>query len=976
VSHRLGSVLTPPGGPLVMGPGSGQAATSPNVWQTTFSPPPAPGGTKFLMLHFTSPSFAGADRLEVDLGYATDVFTAASGADFWTRPVSGNSITVRYLDDGSGTGQVTLSQYGRGEGLQGGGQVNTNADVFLLGSPFAEPTFWNTACICPQGTNPSWENVGCLPPGVMRTAARSVGMFVNVHGDHLSSCSAALIAPDLILTAGHCISTDAEAVTGAFTLDFQTNCDGTRPTGYNPRFFKLLRVVRTGFARAPGDPRPRLDYSVIQLDPGPAGVGAPALQMRTGAPAPMEELFSIHHPRGVVKKVSRRPADPGCSASSPNPAVLSFACDLDNGSSGSPTFDMAARIVAVNVTCSGGCINNGASTPAIVQDFTTAPPPVRDVDVMLVFDRSGSMSLPGVGSGLTKIQEARQAAALFVDLLRTTATHRAGLVSFSTASARDFPLSAVSDPNKTMLIGPPPARNAGIVGGIAPGGWTTIGGGLQLAQQDFPAPGPTTNAPAILLMTDGLENTPPMIADVESQLAGTKVCVIGFGTEASLDGPRLSRLALAHDGLYTRAGEGLSLKKFFVLCFGTIFESGISTDPYYTLAAGATAAPPIPLDVCGENSLTVVLGWHGPGAELQLSLVTPAGVTIAAGTIGATASAGDTWAYLRLQLPFNGERDGTWEVRVTRTAIGPGELADVEPLPEERFFITSVINGGPFLRPLPVGRPYYTGDAINPAVELIDPAGARVAADVSLEIEAPTEGTGNLLARSGLREGRDVDGDALDPRTTTLVGLEAEQGGSLISTSLQTLQLFDDGEHGDGALEPDGIFANTQPDVTRFEGNYSFRARASFGTACRASREASWSVYVAVGIDPGQTEVTTQRVGLLPDGRQQVQITLTPRDRYGNYLGPGRADAFDVQGQPGSEPIGAARDDGRGSYTQDVAWDSGAGLPPGVVVGQPGRPPVVFPPPERARALAYLFWLLMLLVILLALAVVLLLVYD
>ena len=41
-------------------------------------------------------------------------------------------------------------------------------------------------------------------------------------------------------------------------------------------------------------------------------------------------------------------------------------------------------------------------------------------------------------------------------------------------------------------------------------------------------------------------------------------------------------------------------------CFGTIFESGISTDPYYTLAAGATLAPPIPLDVCGENSLTAM----------------------------------------------------------------------------------------------------------------------------------------------------------------------------------------------------------------------------------------------------------------------------------------------------------------------------------------------------------------------------------
>jgi hypothetical protein len=976
VSHRLGSVLTPPGGQLVTGPGSGQPATSPNVWQTTFSPPLAPGGTKFLMLHFTGAAFAGADRLEVDLGYATDVFTAASGTDFWTRPVSGNSITIRYVDEGSGTGQVTLGEYGRGEGLQGGGQTNTNADLFLLGSPFAEPTYWNPACICPTGASPSWENVGCLPPGVMRTAARSVGMFVNVDGDHLSSCSAALIAPDLILTAGHCISTDAQAVTGAFTLDFETNCDGARPAGYNPRFFKLRRVVRTGWTRAPGDARPRLDYSVIQLDTAPGGIGAPALQVRPGAPALGEELFAIHHPRGVVKKVSRRPADPGCSLNSQSPPVVGFTCDLDNGSSGSPTFDLAGRIVAVNVSCSGACSNTGISSPAILQDFTTAPPPVRDVDVVLVFDRSGSMSLPGLGSGLTKIQEARQAAALFVDLLRATATHRTGLVSFSTASVRDFPLSAVSNPNKNTLIGPPPARSGGIVGGLAPGGWTTIGGGLQLAHQDFPAPGAATNTPAILLMTDGMENTPPMIADVESQLAGTKICVIGFGTEASLDGPRMSRLALAHEGLYTRAGDGLSLKKFFVLCFGTIFESGVSTDPYYTLAAGATAAAPIPLDVCGESSITVVLGWQGRGADLQLSLLTPAGTAISAATAGVTASSGDTWTYLRLQLPFNGERDGTWQVRVTRTARGGGELGEVEPLPEERFFVTSVIDGGPFLRPLPVQRPYYTGDTINAAVELVDPGGERVGADVSLEIEVPQEGTGNLLARSGLRAGRDLDGDALDPRASTLVTLEDEQGGSLVPTSARTFQLFDDGEHDDGALEPDGIFANALADVARFEGNYTFRARASFGTVCRSSREASWSVYVAVGIDPDRTEVRTERVGTRVNGREQVRITLTPRDRYGNYLGPGRADGFEVKGQPGSEPLGAVRDDGNGSYTQEITWDRRAGPPPSVVVSQPGRPPVVFPPPRGERLLGWLFWLLVLFVVLLALAVVLLLVSD
>ena len=98
---------------------------------------------------------------------------------------------------------------------------------------------------------------------------------------------------------------------------------------------------------------------------------------------------------------------------------------MDNGSSGSPLFDLIGRIVGVN-DWAGYCpqvVDGNAqgisaqAAAAILTDMATAPPPATDVNVVLVFDRSGSMSLPGVGGG-TKIQQAREAAALFIDLLR------------------------------------------------------------------------------------------------------------------------------------------------------------------------------------------------------------------------------------------------------------------------------------------------------------------------------------------------------------------------------------------------------------------------------------------------------------------------------------------------------------------------------------------------------------------------------
>src|SRR5215212_4843594 len=122
MSHRIGSVLAT--APIIIGPASGEASTAPNTWEKVFSPPNAPdGGTKFLMLHFTAMDLPGGNRLEVDLGYDQDVLTSESGTQFWTRPVAGNSVTIRYIDDGAGPpeGGVTLAEYGRGEGLLNGG---------------------------------------------------------------------------------------------------------------------------------------------------------------------------------------------------------------------------------------------------------------------------------------------------------------------------------------------------------------------------------------------------------------------------------------------------------------------------------------------------------------------------------------------------------------------------------------------------------------------------------------------------------------------------------------------------------------------------------------------------------------------------------------------------------------------------------------------------------------------------------------
>lgn len=957
MSHRMGSLITL-GAPITIGPDTGAAPDSANTWSLMFSPAAAPGGTKFLILQFTGAALSGSNRVEVDLGYGTDVFTDASGTSFWSRPIAGNSVRISYIDDGVGPpiGKVDLVQYGRGEGLAGGGATNTNGDMFLLSSPYVDPTFFNSSGVCPSGATPSWENVAALPAGVMRDTARSVGMIVNVHGDHLSTCSGALIGADLVLTAGHCITSAIEDESASFTVDYLTNVDGTRPAGFNPIFHKVVGVVQRGLPRPPGDTRPTLDYCILQIDTQ-ASVGAP-LAMRASVPGLGEQLFVVHHPRGATKKVSRKPADPSCSVNPPTSAsVLYYSCDSDNGSSGSPVLDTAGRIVAVNDWAYSPCSNAGQAATKILEDIVTAPAPPADVDVAVVLDRSGSMSLSGL-SGATKMREAQQAAALFIDLIRTDRTHRVTLVSFSTAAGLNSGLTQITPAHKDTLMGPAPTRDAGVVGALSATGMTSIGGGLRLGQMQLSASGANTSA--MLLMTDGLQNTPPMIAEVAPELAGTRLSIVGFGTEASLDGQLLTRLARDHSGIYTRASEGLSLKKFFALAFGNIFHTGISLDPEYVIKAGAATAEPIPLLVCGESNLVVVLGWEHASEDLTLALVTPGGATVTAASPGAVSSSGDTWVHMRLALPFGAERDGEWRIVVGRPA-GPVITAREAIASDERFFVTAVVDGGPQLRPID-GFRHYTGQALIPQVELRYPTGELLdGAKITLEVVAPEDGTGNVLVQRGMRDETEPGGDQVGGRAATLIALEQEKGSPLIGYRSRSFELFDDGEHFDGALEPDGVFANVLTGLTRNEGNYTFRARAKFGDVCPGTREVSWSVHVCVGIDPDSTTVETKTVGKVPDGRDHVRVAFTPRDRHGNYLGPGRVGGFEIATQPGSELIGPVIDNGDGTYTQDVAWDSGSGLPPQISVVQEERPSVVLAPGKAKRGCPrWVWWLLIL----------------
>jgi hypothetical protein len=949
MSHNVGTVQTVSPA-FTIGPDTGTAPSGPNTWSASFASTPAPTGTKFLILHFTGVSLPASNRLEVDLGYDTDVFTSADGSDFWTRPVNvyrlaGGLVPIRYITNGAASGIVTLGQYGRGERMPGiqDPSALSNCDPFLKDPTYAEPLYdpyWY--CTDP----PNWENAACATGDIRSSVAPSVGMILHVDTElapyNLSTCTVTLIAPDQAICAGHCMPQLSLVASASVIFGYQTNCDGTRPASYSPQVCKVVRTIKQRYADGT-----QFDYWIVQLKVPSGGLGIAPIQLRHDLPLPGEQVFGIHHPNGAVKKLSiPHPGFDAVVTSDPNAVTVPTNFSVSGGSSGSGLFDAAGRIV--------GVLSNGSpcgSSPVLLRYFPTAsilpdlstPPPPISRDVMVVFDRSGSMSAQGA-SGRSKIEEARDAASLFVQLVRTGAGNRLGLVSFSTVASSpvDFALHNVTPASQATLVGPAPYIG-GVVGGLAPGGVTTIGGGLDAARLQFPGPG--ANPRSILLLTDGLQNTPPMIADVEPALSGIDVNVIGYGTPANLDGALLSALAAAHGGQYARGDTNLQLEKFFAQAFGNIFEAGLLMDPEFTLAPNQRAATPIPFSVCEEERLTVVLGWDVPGEVLLMDAKTPLGHTITGSTAGVQQQTGETWSFLRIPLPQGGERDGTWHVEVFR-APSRGEVAPAAP--ELRCFVSVVASGGAVLRRKPDLVSYYTGDAYNPRIQLqYATGGLPPNAKLQVIVSRPDASLGSILSQAKLGPPATIGGDAIPARQATLAALEAAQGKPLISLTQRAFDLDDSPANNDGAFEAGGNFGIVLPDLLTVDGDYTFRVLATYGEGCTASRERVWSLHVAVGIDPSQTTTGITVTGTSPGGGSQGAITVTPRDKYGNNLGPGLAGSVTFTGSPGVTLTGVVGDNGDGSYTVPVILAPGANG--GIVVGQPGRPPVVILAPPASE---------------------------
>jgi len=127
--------------------------------------------------------------------------------------------------------------------------------------------------------------------------------------------------------------------------------------------------------------------------------------------------------------------------------------------------------------------------------FPTLRRESQKIDVMLIVDRSGSMTQKEPGDQYSKIYYAKEAAKAFVDQLNMS-KDRVGLTSFATDAKLDIELTNDSAQVKNKIDA------------LVASGYTNMGGGIEKSNDEFNSSGRNDALLAMILLSDGCANRP------------------------------------------------------------------------------------------------------------------------------------------------------------------------------------------------------------------------------------------------------------------------------------------------------------------------------------------------------------------------------------------------------------------------------------------------------------------------------------
>jgi hypothetical protein len=536
--------------------------------------------------------------------------------------------------------------------------------------------------------------------------------------------------------------------------------------------------------------------------------------------------------------------------------------------------------------------NDDGVAPALDAEYGGRHP----LDVALVLDQSGSISElpPDATGGPTKAVLLRSAMktliATWAQMDIAYPEDRMGLVFFSgAATPHTFP-GGDAPANFFVRRGsdaPGPSHDWTPLGngvdGLTPGGSTSIGAGLNAAMQQWTAD--PDHDLAILIVTDGIQNTAPLIemtaegfltltpvGGLPAELRKRFVTIrsVGFNVPGAVDGALLTKMALETSGVSYIGIDGSTVMDDLALTLISILKGNTASLALrqHGTAQQIVASTPVPVDASVERAVFSVQ-W-APPAQRAYTLE----VKRPDGTIAKPDSVTTTPQATLFAFDMDDKADlGTWRVRVR-----PEKDRRPVPYTLHVYFVERHLD---FTLSLDPPRP-TTGHPVTvrarvayqgkPLTDL--PAGA-----IKVRVQRPGEGLGNIL--HGMESGNGgataaVSGDVRTAYQQKVARLPKGMLGRVVARDVETLTLVHD---------RNGVYS-APFSGTSVPGQYGFEALLDWDhpRTGHVRREERRETDVRAGVVAARSEIAFS-----PNVNGTVRVSVTPRDRFGNFLGPGYA---------------------------------------------------------------------------------------